>query len=388
MNSSNVPSSITFGKKILYIPTLEEVGIPLAGLSTVLMEKELLNRRWNGGYWVNRGEKLLTYNYYAFIYEKLNFFDRIRGIDPTTSVTFTITSPISGLVIANRDEDSVDPNGANGLRYEYCKEKSLPIILVPNDESLPDENNFYEYDSVASWLKHYFPLLPFRDRSNISAGRLKDYMARNESAAKAFSKDREMLINRKSENYKDYLIKEITADDFEVIRNLEKARNEFVDLRDKLVHLTRRFGKSIGDESKVNSNETYDIGLSFAGEQREYVEQVAEKLKQDGIKVFYDSFEEIDLWGKDLYQHLNEVYKRKCEYCIIFISEHYSKKLWTKHELKSAQARAFQENKEYILPIRFDNTELPGLNDTIGYINANEKSPEQIAELAKLKLRR
>lgn len=132
---------------------------------------------------------------------------------------------------------------------------------------------------------------------------------------------------------------------------------------------------------------SYDIGLSFAGEDREYVEKVADKLRQLNISVFYDNYEQVNLWGKDLYQHLNDVYKNKCQYCIVFISENYSRKLWTQHELKSAQTRAFNENKEYILPARFDNTEVPGLNSTVGYLDCLKVSPEEIALLAAEKLK-
>lgn len=138
----------------------------------------------------------------------------------------------------------------------------------------------------------------------------------------------------------------------------------------------------IGDKEEM-----YDVGLSFAGEQRAFVEQVAEELKDKGVNVFYDTYEQTELWGKDLYQHLSQIYKRKCAYCIIFISKDYARKLWTRHELKSAQARAFEENREYILPVRFDSTEIPGLNDTVGYISAEAKSPQQIAALAIKKVR-
>jgi hypothetical protein len=51
------------------------------------------------------------------------------------------------------------------------------------------------------------------------------------------------------------------------------------------------------------------------------------------------------------------------------VSESYARKLWTRHELQQAQARAFRENREYILPLRIDDTEIPGLNATIGYID-------------------
>lgn len=43
----------------------------------------------------------------------------------------------------------------------------------------------------------------------------------------------------------------------------------------------------------------FDIALSFAGEDREYVDQVATILHSKGISVFYDLFEEVNLWGKE-----------------------------------------------------------------------------------------
>ncbi len=144
--------------------------------------------------------------------------------------------------------------------------------------------------------------------------------------------------------------------------------------------------KSADFDVNMFSKPTYQIGLSFAGEDRTYVEAVAAELRKREITVFYDNYEQVNLWGKDLYQHLNDVYKNKCEYCIIFISDNYAKKLWTIHELKSAQTKAFNENKEYILPARFDNTEIPGLNSTIGYLDCNKISPIELATLAAKKV--
>lgn len=71
----------------------------------------------------------------------------------------------------------------------------------------------------------------------------------------------------------------------------------------------------------------YDVALSFAGENRLYVEQVAEFLKREGINCFYDTYEEIDLWGKDLYVHLDKIYRLKARYCVMFISASYKDKL-------------------------------------------------------------
>lgn len=124
----------------------------------------------------------------------------------------------------------------------------------------------------------------------------------------------------------------------------------------------------------------YDVVLSFAGEDRDYVEKTANHLRKSGVKVFYDVYEDVNLWGKDLYQHLDDVYQNKAKYAVVFISEHYKKKLWTNHELKSAQARAFSEHQEYILPIRFDDSEIPGIRKTIGYVSASENSPLKLSK--------
>lgn len=133
----------------------------------------------------------------------------------------------------------------------------------------------------------------------------------------------------------------------------------------------------------------YHVALSFAGEDRTYVERVATLLQaEEGINVFYDLFEEVDLWGKDLYAHLSDVYQNKALFTVMFVSEGYRTKLWTNHERKSAQARAFTESREYILPAFFDESiEVPGLLKTTGYVSLKTKTPEQLAALIIQKLK-
>ncbi|MEA5581452.1 TIR domain-containing protein [Nodularia harveyana UHCC-0300] len=136
----------------------------------------------------------------------------------------------------------------------------------------------------------------------------------------------------------------------------------------------------------MSKDAEFDIALSFAGEDRPYVDQVANFLRDSGVKVFYDLFEEVNLWGKNLYDYLTEIYKDKALFTIIFISEHYSQKLWTNLERQAMQARAFQENQEYILPARFDNTQIPGILPTIAYISLANRSPNKFGEVILKKL--
>ena len=130
----------------------------------------------------------------------------------------------------------------------------------------------------------------------------------------------------------------------------------------------------------------YDVGLSFAGERREYVSQVANQLKFHGIRVFFDDYEQEALWGKDLYAYLSEIYHHMCRFCVIFVSKDYAAKVWPTRELQSAQARALEEKQEYILPARFDDTRIPGLLDTVHYIDLRQTSPSDLSDLIVKKL--
>jgi hypothetical protein len=130
----------------------------------------------------------------------------------------------------------------------------------------------------------------------------------------------------------------------------------------------------------------YDVAVSFAGEDRPLVEEFVNILASNNVSVFYDSWEQAKLWGKDLYQYLDMIYSQAAQYCIIFVSKKYVEKAWTKHELKSAQARAFQQNSEYILPIKLDDTELPGIPGTIAYIDLRYVKIDEVAHLLLEKL--
>jgi hypothetical protein len=125
----------------------------------------------------------------------------------------------------------------------------------------------------------------------------------------------------------------------------------------------------------------YDVCLSFAGEDRLFVNRIADVLVKRGVRVFYDDYERASLWGKDLFAHLDAIYRHAARFCIVFVSKAYARKAWTNHERQSAQARAIRQHGEYILPVRMDTTKIPGLRDTIGYVEAKHLTPEQLCDL-------
>jgi TIR domain len=137
----------------------------------------------------------------------------------------------------------------------------------------------------------------------------------------------------------------------------------------------------------VQTAKPYEIAISFAGENRQFVGQVAMALDSKGVRVFYDEFERVRLLGKDLVAYFAEVYGKQARFCAMFISKHYVSKAWTQLERQHAQSRALTEKEEYILPLRLDDAEVPGLPATIGYIDIRGMTPKAVAEILFRKIR-
>ena len=129
----------------------------------------------------------------------------------------------------------------------------------------------------------------------------------------------------------------------------------------------------------------YDIAVSFAGEDRDYVNDVVKALKAENVAVFYGEDAMADMWGSNLVDFLQDVYRRRARFALIFISQHYVAKKWTNHERQSAQDRALEQASPYILPVRLDNSELPGLHSSVVHIDARRYG---IAELVQFVLQR
>jgi hypothetical protein len=119
-------------------------------------------------------------------------------------------------------------------------------------------------------------------------------------------------------------------------------------------------GASDGGDPGVQPGRRWDVALSFAGAQRDYVEQVAQALQARGVSCFYDADEQIDLWGKYLAEELPAIYGEQAGAVVVFISAEYAARDWTRLERRAALARAVRERREYVLPARFDDTALPG----------------------------
>lgn len=134
------------------------------------------------------------------------------------------------------------------------------------------------------------------------------------------------------------------------------------------------------------ANFEFDVAVSFAGEDRQLVEQITAGLKASGVRVFYDHDQQSSMWGEDLVEYFDRIYRLKSRYALLFVSQRYAQKMWTRHERRSALARGLDQEAAYVLPVRLDDSDLPGLRPTVGYLDVRQVGPGGVirAVLAKL----
>lgn len=170
-----------------------------------------------------------------------------------------------------------------------------------------------------------------------------------------------------------------------IARASERSRDDIV----------RRIGQPTNTKSRPSPTmafdaalpSSFDVAVSFAGTERELAEKLAQLLQAAGVTVFYDNFYPEHLWGKNLTAFLDEIYRKRAKFCVVFVSEEYRTRKWTNHELRSAQAKALeQKGEEYILPVKVDATDLDGLPTNVGYVDIS-LGIEKIAQLLLKKLR-
>jgi hypothetical protein len=129
----------------------------------------------------------------------------------------------------------------------------------------------------------------------------------------------------------------------------------------------------------------FDLAVSFAGHDRRFVEDVVRAVNSD-LRVFYDEDFKVDMWGEDLVEYFTNLYQHKARYAVVYISAQYADSAWTNVERRSVLARAMTQSSAYVLPIRLDDTNLPGLLPTVSYMDARREGIDGIARAIQQKV--
>lgn len=135
--------------------------------------------------------------------------------------------------------------------------------------------------------------------------------------------------------------------------------------------------------------ERFDVALTFAGPDRPLAATLANVLRDNGLAVFYDQFYSHILWGMQLPDVLDDIYRKRSRYCVMLVSDSYAHREWTNYERQSVLARAVQEKGEaYLLPVKVDETDLPGLPPSVAYVSLSEHTIEDVGKMLLKRFRR
>jgi hypothetical protein len=132
----------------------------------------------------------------------------------------------------------------------------------------------------------------------------------------------------------------------------------------------------------MGSNQIYDIAVSFAGEQREYVRETVAACKTKGLRVFFDEDKTNDWWGKNFIQEQRRAYSSQTRFFVPFLSSDYLAKPIPMDEFSSAMMTAVKLGDGYILPVIMGNADVPAelLHPHIGYLRSESFTPDQMAD--------
>ena len=129
------------------------------------------------------------------------------------------------------------------------------------------------------------------------------------------------------------------------------------------------------------SRHTFDVALSFPGEIRPLVEEIAQELERrlGPNTYFYDNNYVSQLAQPSLDTLLQGLYSR-AKLDVVFLSTNYQKKDWCGVEFRAVKEIIFARERARVMFIRTDDGVVEGVFETDGYVDARKFTPTKIAE--------
>ena len=127
----------------------------------------------------------------------------------------------------------------------------------------------------------------------------------------------------------------------------------------------------------------FQVALSFAGEHRNFVAGVAEQLSRNlgQNRVFYDRYYEAELARPNLDTYLIDLYREHTGLIAIFLCSNYTQKEWCGLEWRVVRDVLKSKRDSEIMTFKFDDVFIEGLLSIDGYIDIDNRTPEEVAYL-------
>lgn len=127
----------------------------------------------------------------------------------------------------------------------------------------------------------------------------------------------------------------------------------------------------------------FRVALSFPGERREYVANVAAELKKrlGRDSIFYDKDFTAQLARPNLDTLLQRIYLNNSDLVVVFLCAEYERKEWCGLEWRAIRNIIKNKNDHAIMFMRFDRANVEGTFSIDGYVDLDEHTPLEAARM-------
>jgi TIR domain len=127
----------------------------------------------------------------------------------------------------------------------------------------------------------------------------------------------------------------------------------------------------------------FRVGLSFSGDDREFVKLVAKALsaKLGEDRVLYDEYLTAELARQDMDLHLASLYRNESDLIVPFYSAQYAERKWCNLEWRQMRDILFNAEEGRVMPFRFDDTPIAGVLSIDGYVKIAQRTAPEVAKL-------
>ena len=128
----------------------------------------------------------------------------------------------------------------------------------------------------------------------------------------------------------------------------------------------------------------FRVAFSFSADSRQFVGRVARILANrfGADRIFYDEYHQAELARADLALYLSEVYEQ-ADLVVVVFRKGYETKEWVGLEWGEIyqSLKLAEPQREKVLLLRFDHVESAGLYGLSGFVDIDQRTPEQVASL-------
>lgn len=126
----------------------------------------------------------------------------------------------------------------------------------------------------------------------------------------------------------------------------------------------------------------FRVALSFPGEKRAIVEDVANRLAENLPRkvIFYDNWYRPHLARPAIDLPLQDIYHKRSELLVVFLCAEYEQKEWCGVEWRAIRDLIKQRKEDSIMLVRLDDAPVSGVLSVDGFLDARKMAPDELAD--------